>query len=454
MNSSDTIIAPASAVAEAGIAVIRISGKNALSCMERFFSSTAGVNNFASHQLYHGHFHDDEGRNIDEVMAVFMHAPATYTRENVVEIHCHGNRQVVKSILDSCQRSGIRLAEPGEFTYRAFVNGRIDLSQAEAVSRLISANSDSSRRLALSHMEGQLSTLVKSFSDRIRHALVLTEAWIDFPEEDLPSEDIDQLQDIAAVTHHRINDILRTYDYGRIQIEGVSILLVGEPNAGKSSLLNSLLGQDRAIVTAIPGTTRDIIEEGLYIDGLPVKLVDTAGLRETDDPVEVEGIRRAEGKLDSADLVLLLVDGTNSHFAFSDSIIEKCHQYNTWLVVTRSDLSSAMFNLSESPFPVYSVSNKTGEGVDDLKQALSRHFDSKEHSSSESVMLTERRHYDALYSAADGLKRFQSLMEAGETLDILAFELREVLYALGQVSGETTTEDILGDIFSGFCIGK
>lgn len=450
MNTQDTIIAPATAPGEGGIAIIRISGPGALSSLKFFFQPSGKNISYESHRLYHGILNDENGEAVDEVMAVYMAAPRTYTCDDVVEIHCHGSQQIVKTILDLYQKTGIRLASPGEFTYRAFVNGRIDLSQAEAVARLIASNSDAARKLALSQVDGELSRFIFSITDVIKRILVLAEAWIDFPEEDLPDEDVNHMTSSVQDLLIKINEITSHYDYGRIQVEGACITLVGEPNAGKSSLLNALLGEDRAIVTHIPGTTRDLIEEGLFIDGMPVRLIDTAGLRATSDLVEQEGIRRAENKMDHSDLVLLLFDGSVQQ-PFDHSLIDKCLSYPTFLLVTKHDLAQPQIDSSLYPFPVFHVSAKTGYGITDLKKDIKNFL---LHDPGQSVMLTERRHYEALIASKQNLLNFINLIQLSESMDLLAFELREALYHLGQISGETTTEDILDDIFSGFCIGK
>ncbi|NOY12736.1 MAG: tRNA uridine-5-carboxymethylaminomethyl(34) synthesis GTPase MnmE, partial [Deltaproteobacteria bacterium] len=310
MFLSDTIIAPATAVGEGGIAVVRISGPQALSAMQEYFRPSSQVQNFKSLRLYHGFIVDRNEQHIDEIMAVYMAAPHTYTCDDVVELHCHGSQQVVKSILKLYFDFGLRLANAGEFTYRAFMNGRIDLSQAEAVAQLIHAKSDSSRRLALSQVEGLLSRELYQITDKLRTILVLLEAWIDFPEEDLPAEQLAFISSTVNQSIIKIVEITSSYNSGRVLLEGASILLVGRPNVGKSSLLNRLLGEERAIVTDVPGTTRDLLEEGITIAGVPVRLVDTAGLRQTEDPVEMEGVFRARNKIDQADLVLFLVDGS------------------------------------------------------------------------------------------------------------------------------------------------
>lgn len=454
MNINDTIIAPATPPGEGGVAILRISGPKALSSLLQHFQPTQKINILLSHRLYHGRISDQNSELIDEVMAVYMQAPRSYTCEDVVEVHCHGSRQVIKRLLTLFQLSGIRLAKPGEFTYRAFVNGRIDLPQAEAVSSLITAHSEAARKMALAQISGALSQRIHSFSHKIKKSLVFLEAWIDFPEEDLPQEDLNFIAQSMGSILHSVQLLSETYSYGRIQKEGASILLVGPPNVGKSSLLNYLLGEDRAIVTAVPGTTRDILEEGVEISGLPVRLIDTAGLRETDDIVEIEGIKRVAEKMAGADLILFLVDGSQPFSENEQQVFHKCKDYPAFLVLTKQDLPQAEIDLSFNDLPVCRISTKTGDGMENLKSKISGFLSSDRSASAESVVLAERRHYEALLMAQQSLLRFTDLLHKQESLEFLSFELREALRHLGQITGEVTTESLLDDIFSGFCIGK
>ena len=454
MNTTDTIIAPATAPGEGGIAIVRISGADALSALLCYFKPSAVPAALESHHLYHGILKDCSGGLVDEVMAVYMSAPHTYTREDVVEIQCHGGQQVVKSILKLYQSHGLRLAEPGEFTYRAFLSGRLDLSQAEAVSSLIHAKTDSSRKLALDQVGGALSREIYSFTASLKHALVLTEAWIDFPEEDLPKEDLVEIGSSISYIKNEISIITNSYGRGRVLSEGASILLLGQPNVGKSSLLNALLGEERAIVTEIPGTTRDFLEEGCVIDGVPLRLIDTAGLRSSVDLVEAEGVRRAEGKISTADLVLFVIDGSKKLDDFDFYVHDRCVGSPALLVSTKSDLADGCGDLSFCDFPVYRVSSKTELGLDELRNGISAFLVGEQRGASESVMLTEQRHYEALLFCLDCLDRALVLLDGDSALELLAFELREALQHLGKISGETSTEALLDDIFSGFCIGK
>lgn len=453
MIISDTIIAPATAVGEGGIAVVRISGPRALEALRKYFRPTSNIQTFKSQQLYHGILVDQSEQHIDEIMAVYMAAPHTYTCDEVVEIHCHGSRQVVKSVLNLYFAFGLRLAEAGEFTYRAFVNGRLDLSQAEAVARLIHAKTDSSRKLALSQVEGQLSRQIHDFTDRLRQIQIFLEAWIDFPDEDLPQQDLRNARQQVSAILEKINEITDTYNSGKVLSEGASILLVGRPNAGKSSLLNTLLGEDRAIVTDIPGTTRDLLEEGITLAGVPVRLVDTAGLRQSDDPVEIEGIRRAKQKIGQADLVLLLVDGSKSVDDQDTFSYRCCQGAATFVVRTKIDLGQVA-DLSFSEYPVHPISIKTGEGLDRLKSVIADFLLGDYLNFTDSVMLVEQRHHDSLVAAARCLDRVCVALDTEQSLEFIAFDIRDTLQHLGQISGSTTTDSVLAGIFSQFCIGK
>ena len=453
MILSDTIIAPATAVGEGGIAVVRISGPRALEALHKYFRPTSNTCKFTSQHLYHGLLVDQSEQHIDEVMAVYMSSPHTYTCDEVVEIHCHGSQQVVKSILNLYFDFGLRLAEAGEFTYRAFANGRLDLSQAEAVARLIHAKTDSSRKLALSQVEGKLSGCIHSFTDQLREIQVFLEAWIDFPEEDLPEEDLKKTQTKISEIIKHIKEITDTYNSGKVLSEGASILLVGRPNAGKSSLLNALLGEERAIVTDIPGTTRDLLEEGITLAGVPVRLVDTAGLRESADVVEMEGVRRAQQKIEQADLVLLLVDGSKPVDEQDYFAHDACKGTVTFVVRTKLDLEQ-LADLSFTDFPVIPISIKTGCGMDQLKKNISEYLLGDYLSGSDSVMLTEQRHYDSLLSAVRSLENVSTALSNQLSLEFISLDIRESLQHLGQISGETTTDSVLSGIFSQFCIGK
>lgn len=453
MNTHDTIIAPATALG-GGIAIIRISGQDSLTSLSKFFNPSNSCKDICSHQLYHGHIVFSDGEVIDEVMVVYMAAPRSYTTEDVVEIHCHGSYQVVKKILELYQQAGLRLAEPGEFTYRAFINGRIDLSQAEGVASLIHSASESARTIAYAQADGALTRSIYSFTDQIKEQLVFFEAWIDFPEENIPPADFNRSRSIITQILADIDNLSDTYNQGKLLLQGASILLVGQPNVGKSSLMNYLLGEERAIVTDTPGTTRDLLEEGLTVLGMPVRLIDTAGIRAITDNVEKEGVKRAEHKLNQADLILVLLDSSKDLDDQDRYIVDRCGDLPHFYVWTKIDLGKTALHIDADTALNYYISTKSGEGIDSLRAGIVSYLLGDQLPENNSVILSEQRHYEALLKARTNLQSFLNLSEYHGSDELLAFELRESLYWLGQISGETTTESLLDDIFSGFCIGK
>lgn len=452
-KEKDTIIAPATPVGDSGIAVVRISGNRAPFFLQSVFRSYNNVKVFDSHHLYLGKIHDDNNHVIDEVMAVYMAPPRTYTREAVVEIHCHGSQQIVSRILDLAYNYNIRLALPGEFTYRAYLSGRLDLVQAEAVSRLIQSTSELSRKSAVQQLEGFLSRQLYFFSTSVKQILVHIEAWVDFPEEDIPTEMIHHLSDTLKYVYRQMSELADTYIAGQFVHDGAIVALAGLPNAGKSSLMNLLLREDRSIVSSVPGTTRDTIEQTLQLDDIRVRLVDTAGLRESNDYVENEGVRRAKSILNRANLVLFVFDGTCSPGEEVQHLFSYFHDIPTVLVVNKSDLIISDPDLSFFQGPVVHISAKLGHGLADLKEMISTILVRDYLTDSEQSYLTERRHYEALSAAATALERVLDNIGVVEP-DILSIDLRECLQALASITGEVSSESILDDIFSSFCIGK
>lgn len=449
----DTIIAPATAVCESGLAVLRISGSGALSFLNTFFCPNKPTKTFVSHFLYLGRIIDQDNHTIDEVMAVYMAPPRTYTREPVVEIHSHGSRQIVRRILQLANAINIRLANPGEFTYRAYLNGRIDLVQAEAVSRLIQSTTESSRQAALQQLDGFLSRQLHRFSLIIKDLLVQIEAWIDFPEEDLPAENIDLISSVARDLHVQMSDLAATYRSGQFIHDGATVVMAGLPNAGKSSLMNALLQQDRSIVSSVPGTTRDLVEHTAQIAGINIRLVDTAGLRNSDDFVEQEGVRRARNIARHADLVLFILDGS---VPVGDQFLKLLVDFSdspSVLVVNKSDLLLPELDLSFFSGPVVFVSAKHGDGMAELIDTLSSLLLRDYLPSSESPYITERRHFEALVGSLVALESFIGCLGSVE-LDLLSIDLRAALDSLGKITGCVTTDDVLDGIFSSFCVGK
>jgi tRNA modification GTPase len=396
------------------------------------------------------------GDCIDEVMLVLMKAPRSYTREDVLEIHCHGGYLVVQRVLEVVLAAGVRLAEPGEFTKRAFLNGRIDLVQAEAVIDVIRSRTETALALAQHQREGLLSERISAARDQIISSLALVEAHIDFPEEDIDHTVADDILRFIRSASEQIDGLLGGFREGRLVREGVSVLIIGKPNVGKSSLLNILLQEKRAIVTAQPGTTRDIIEEVVNIGGLPVRILDTAGIRDADDLVEQEGVRLALERIPAADLVLFVLD-VNRPYTDEDAVIAGELARSTVIVIRNKcdQLKCIATPVFPAEWQHVELSAATGAGVDRLRRMIrdtflqGRAVDGREY-----VSLSRHRHRDALVKARSALERFVTNLAADLPPELLSCDLRDALHAVGEVTGETTPDDILDRIFSTFCIGK
>ncbi len=455
----DSIAAIATPPGAGGIGVIRISGPDARAILERIFvPSHRATAELESHKLHHGWIRDPATETVlDEVLTVFMRAPATYTREDVVEIHCHSSFVILRRILDLVLEAGARPAEPGEFTKRAFLNGRIDLTRAEAVLDMLTAKTDRGLELAARQLAGGLQEEV----ERIRQALVsvgaILEVAIDFPDEDAeiaaPAELAERLQREVMTP---LADLVTAARTTAIYRDGVKAVIVGRPNVGKSSLLNALLREERAIVTAIPGTTRDIIEEYLDIRGIPVRIVDTAGIRESKETVEALGIQRARQKAAEADIVLAVLDGseppTDDDTALLDSLADK----SCILVCNKMDIGKRencrQLEARYPDLPVVPLSARTGAGIDDLETAI---YDTVTRGAAgDGTVSPNARQLAALKKALAAAERLAAGLADGLPYDLVAVDLQDALDHLADIVGQTTPDDILDHIFAEFCIGK
>ncbi len=454
----DTIAAISTPIGEAGIGIIRISGPKAISIASKIFLSPKGINlnNVKSHTIHYGFIIDPEtGERIDEVLISLMRAPNTYTREDVVEINCHGGFIILNRLLNLVVKQGARIAEPGEFTKRAFLRGRIDLSQAESVMDLIRAKTEEAHKIALDHLSGKLSEKINSLRDSLTRVCAHVEAYIDFPEEDIDGLTEKEIEKEIISIIEQIETLIAGYDEGKIYREGLKVAIVGKPNVGKSSLLNALSMKDRAIVTEIPGTTRDIIEEFINIKGLPLKIIDTAGIRESHDLVESEGIKRTLRAVEEAELVLLLLDMSREVDSLDGEIIDRIGNKKMIVVLNKKDIKSEFFKIPEQikDKPKVEISALTGEGIEELKEIIFNTAISGKYIK-EGLVVTKLRHKVALENAYRALKNSLESFKGGEPLEITAMFLREGLSYLGQIVGIVTTEEILNLIFSEFCIGK
>jgi tRNA modification GTPase len=453
----DTIAAIATPIGESGLAVIRLSGPQALAIADRCFVSAgrspAKLAAVPTHTLHYGKVMR-HNRVVDEVLVAVMRAPRTFTREEVVEISCHGGLLPAKLILDTVLEQGARLAQPGEFTRRAFLNGRIDLAQAEAVADLIRSQTELALEAANEQLAGHLSRRINRLRDEMMVTLAHVEAHIDFPEEDISPATLDQLLGRldGAVTF--MDELLRTAEEGRVLRRGIRAAIIGRPNAGKSSLLNQLLGQDRAIVTSIPGTTRDTIEETANIRGLPVVLVDTAGLREALDEIEEEGIRRSHEAVERAELILHVFDGHEILTAEDEKLLDHFAGRKRIVVRNKTDLVQRLRLPSLEGVPVIEISCKTGVGLEALKDTIKELVWAGKISSEMLQVMINSRHQDALRRACKSVKEAAEALRIGQTLELAALDLRLGVNAVGEIVGKTATEDLLDSIFSQFCVGK
>jgi tRNA modification GTPase len=456
MYIRDTIAAISTPVGEGGIGIIRVSGDRAREIAGSIFMSKRN-GGLKSHRFYYGRIiNPADGNFIDEAMVVLMLAPRSYTREDVLEIQCHGGYLLVQKILEVVLLQGARLAEPGEFTKRAFLNGRIDLVQAEAVIDIIRGKTEAALALAQHQREGLLSSKIQNIKEGITESLALIEAYLDFPEEEIEFAGNLEINNLVKGSLEIIETLLRGYYEGRVLREGVSVLIAGKPNVGKSSLLNVLLKEKRAIVTSVPGTTRDIIEEVVNINGLPVKMLDTAGIRETEDEIEQEGVKLALEKIPQADLVLFVTDASRP-FDREDMLLLAAVESSTVLVVkNKCDLSTVLLLPKElANKPIVEISTHTGFGIDKLREAIFNIFlhgeavDGRDY-----VALSHARQRDVLVKACEHLQSFLHQFAEGASLELVALDLRDALHYVGELIGETTPDDILDLIFQRFCIGK
>jgi tRNA modification GTPase len=455
----DTITAISTPPGAGGIGILRISGPQALEIAQRIFRRKREGNPLLSRRFYLGEIlHPTDSKVLDEVLLVYMERPKTYTREDVVEIQCHSGILILQEILQAVLACGARLAEPGEFTKRAFLNGRIDLTQAEAVIDLIQAKTQRSLEIANRQRSGRLSKEVQAAQTKILDLLALLEAAIDFPDEDLPEVSRDGIGRRIEEVREGLEVLLQTYAEGKLYREGLAVVIVGRPNVGKSSLLNSLLREERAIVTPIPGTTRDVIEETLNISGIPLRLMDTAGLRPARDLIEEEGVRRTRERLSQADLIIWVVDGSG-HLKTEDfEILSQIRGRKSVIAVNKNDLPLA-FPLEElrekiPEVPLISISATCSSGIENLKDAIRRVVLEGKNESPSEVLLSNLRHKQAIEKARKALTQALESLAANLSAEFIAVDLQEAQAALGEIVGYHTAEDILERIFNQFCIGK
>ncbi len=457
---SNTIAAISTAVGEAGIGIVRLSGSDAINIGNKIFKgiNTRDMNIAENRKLIYGHIIDEAEEIIDEVLIAYMKEPFTYTRENMVEIYCHGGIIPVRKILELLLRAGASLAGPGEFTKRAFLNGRLDLSQAEAVMDIIKSKTDKSYEVSLSQLEGSLSNKVGEIGNRLLAMIAHVEVSIDFPEHEEDEITFDEMKSDANIVKKEIENLLATADRGKILRDGLNTIILGKPNVGKSSLLNAVLRENRAIVTDIPGTTRDIIEEYINIDGIPLKIVDTAGIRDTEDLVEKMGVDRAKDTIEESDLIIAVFDASRELTKEDYNIIELIKDKKTIALLNKTDLASVydeehlkqLLNGKQ----VISSSITTGIGVDILEASIKEMFYAGEIEINSGIIINNMRHKNQLELALKNISSALVDIESLVPLDCIEVDLRNCWENLGEITGDSVSEDIIDKIFAEFCLGK
>ena len=458
--AEDTISAVITALGEGAVGIVRISGERALAVGERLFRAASGkaLAAYAANTMVYGHVYDEDGSLVDEVLAVYMRGPRSYTAEDVVEIQCHGSLQSLKKILALTYAAGARPAEAGEFTKRAFLNGRIDLTQAEAVMDIIRSRSEASLKLAVRQQQGQLARELRKLRSALVDVVVNLEAVIDYPEEDIEDVTYARVEESVAGCGAAIDKLLAHAHTGKILREGLRTAIVGKPNVGKSSLLNALLKEERAIVSQYAGTTRDVIEEQLLLDGVPLVLADTAGIRSTDDFVEKIGVEKSRQLLQDAELVICVVDGSEGLTADDEAILAAASGKPCVIIVNKSDLGLSMdLEALRERFgkdKVMTLSAKTLSGVEDFSAWLKNYVYGSEGTLSDGVYVQNARQERLLREARQSLAEASEAAMAMLPYDCIEIDVRNANDLLGEITGDTVQDEIINEIFSRFCIGK
>lgn len=459
MKITDTIAAISSAAGNSGIGIIRVSGDEAIEVVDKIFrpaNKNKKLANVESHTVHYGHIMDGD-KTLDQVLVIVMKNPHSYTGEDTVEIDCHGGMLILKKVLDLVLKNGARTAEPGEFTKRAFLNGRIDLSQAEAVMDLINSKNDFALNSSIEQLKGGVSDAIKDIRKDIIYHIAFIESALDDPEHISLDGYDEEITKMLNENINKISKLVNSFDNGRIMKEGIKTVILGKPNAGKSSLLNLMLGEDRAIVTDIEGTTRDTLEENINFNGLSLKIIDTAGIRDTEDLVERIGVNKAKEIAKEGDLIIYVVDGSRELDDNDREIIKLINDKQAIILVNKSDMDTVI-NIDElkkdSNRDVILFSAKNGEGMDQLEEEIRNMFYSGKVTYNDQVYITNARHKEALENALESLKRVKNSVDAGMPEDFYSIDLMDAYTDLGLIIGESVEDDLVNEIFSKFCMGK
>ena len=450
-----TIAAISTAPGIGGIGIIRMSGKECFDILAKIFKP---INNSEKkgYTIKYGKIFDND-KIIDEVLVSYFLEPKSYTTENMCEINSHGGMLVMKQILELCLKNGAILAEPGEFTKRAFLNGRIDLTQAEAVIDVINSKTDKEAKASVNQLEGSLSKKINEIRQDLISGMANIEVSIDYPEYDVPEVTNKEILDILDRNRCRLENLEKSFKNGKILRDGVKTAIIGRPNAGKSSLLNVLLNEERAIVTEIEGTTRDTIEEYISLEGIPFKIIDTAGIRETDDTVEKIGVKKAIDIAKESDLIIAIFDISKNINQEDKNILNILDDKNAIIVLNKIDITKECVDkkiFENKNKKIVTISTKTGEGIEELLDTMVKIASNEEIKNDGELLVINTRHKVSVIKAQEALKKAIDTIEAGMPIDVIAIYIKEILEELGKITGETVTEDIINEIFSKFCLGK
>ena len=454
-----TIASISTAPGIGGIGIIRMSGEKTFEILEKIFKpkTKQKIEDIKGYTIKYGHIIENK-EIIDEVLVSYFKAPRSYTTENMCEINSHGGNIIVKKILEMCLKNGAELAEPGEFTKRAFLNGRIDLAQAESVIDVINAKSDKEAKSGIKQLEGYLSSEIKGIKQEILDVLVNIEVTIDYPEYDTPEVQEQEIKQMLESVGNKLEKLEKSFDNGKIIKDGIKTAIIGKPNAGKSSLLNAILKEERAIVTDIAGTTRDTIEEFVTINGIPLNLVDTAGIREASDEVEKIGVEKSIKQAKDADLIIAIFDSSKDLTDEDLEILELIKNKKSIILLNKSDLN-AKINENDSRFTeitdnIIKISALNKTGIDLLYEKISNMFNLNEINLDNDILITNIRHKNIISKSLDNVKKSKEALEMNLPIDIITIYIKNVLEDLGEITGEVVTEDIINEIFSKFCLGK
>ena len=453
-----TIVAISTAPGTGGIGIVRMSGENTFEIIERIFKPkhSEEIQDIKGYTIKYGNIVDENNKIIDEVLVSYFKAPKSYTTENMCEINSHGGMVIMNRILEICLNNGAVLAEPGEFTKRAFLNGRIDLTQAEAVIDVINSKTDKEAKVSLDQLEGSLSKNIGEIRKDTLSILADIEASIDYPEYDIEETTNGKILDFLEKIDEKLIKLENSFYNGKILRDGISTVILGRPNAGKSSLLNLILNEERAIVTDVEGTTRDTIEEFIQIDGIPLKIIDTAGIRNSQDKVEAIGVQKAKELAQNCDIIIAIFDIARELNEEDNEILNIAKNKNSIIVLNKIDLNNKINieKIKEINKPIVEMSAKTGEGKEELFKEISKMFKLNEIASDGEIIISNQRHKQLIKYARKNVELSRDAIKNNMPIDIISSSIRQILEDLGEITGETVTEDIISEIFSKFCLGK